>query len=413
LDYRIWQLNPWGYHLTNIIFHILTALAVYFLFARITMDSKVAFIGSILFVALPVHTEAVAYISGRADPIAAFLALISFLFYIEFLENKKGSSLKGLASFFFLVAAIWSKEIAAVTPFLFLLYEISFKKIKSITFMQRYRYFFLAALTAMCFFIRYLVLLPVVRPMPQPSAGIGHLIITSTTVFASYIRLLFLPLDLHMERASPDTSLPMLFFSALVVIVFIFLIKRAYNKDKIVFFGLGWFCIGMLPILGIFPLNAPMAEHWLYIPSIGFILAMTQLCVSSFKDGVISKPVYRIIAMTILICILAFYSYTTIVKNSDWKDAITLYNQTIKYNPNSARLYYNLANEYRLLEQWDKAESSYKMAVHLMPNYTEAHIDLGNVYCVKGNIKDARKEYETALSYEPDNEAARFNLEHL
>ena len=48
-----------------------------------------------------------------------------------------------------------------------------------------------------------------------------------------------------------------------------------------------------------------------------------------------------------------------------------------------------------------------------MPNYTEAHIDLGNIYCVKGNIKDARKEYETALSYEPDNEAARFNLDHL
>ena len=56
---------------------------------------------------------------------------------------------------------------------------------------------------------------------------------------------------------------------------------------------------------------------------------------------------------------------------------------------------------------------SYKMAIHLMPNYTEAHIDLGNVYCVKGNIKDARKEYETALGYEPDNEAARFNLDHL
>ena len=146
LDYRIWQLNPWGYHLTNIIFHVLTALAVYFLLMRITMDSKVAFISGLLFVALPVHTEAVAYISGRADPIAAFLALISFLFYIGFLENKKGSALKGFASFFFLVAAIWSKEIAAVTPFLFFLYEISFRKhknIKSITSMQRYRYFFL------------------------------------------------------------------------------------------------------------------------------------------------------------------------------------------------------------------------------------------------------------------------------
>ena len=74
--------------------------------------------------------------------------------------------------------------------------------------------------------------------MPEPSTGIGHLIIASITVFASYIRLLFLPLDLHME-GSPYTSLPMLFLSALVVIAFVFLIKRAYNKDKIVFFGLG------------------------------------------------------------------------------------------------------------------------------------------------------------------------------
>jgi hypothetical protein len=216
-----------------------------------------------------------------------------------------------------------------------------------------------------------------------------------------------------MERSSSDASSPMLFFSTLVVIIFIFLIKRAYKKDKVVFFGLGWFCIGILPVLGIFPLNAPMAEHWLYIPSIGFILAITQAFVSSCKDGVISKPVYRIIAITTLICILAFYSYSTIVRNSDWKDAITLYSQTIKYNPNSARLYYNLANEYRLLEQWDKAEMSYKMAIHLQPNYTEAHIDLGNVYSVKGNIEDARKEYETALELEPDDAAARYNLNHL
>ena len=94
------------------------------------MDSKVAFITGLLFVALPVHTEAVAYIlPDGPDTMAAFLALISFLFYIGFLENKKGSALKGLASFVsLLVAAIWSKEIAAVTPFLFFLYEISFRK---------------------------------------------------------------------------------------------------------------------------------------------------------------------------------------------------------------------------------------------------------------------------------------------
>lgn len=279
--------------------------------------------------------------------------------------------------------------------------------------MQRYRYFFLAALTAMCFFIRHLVILPVLRPAPQPLAGMGHWIIISVTVFASYIRLLFLPLDLHMERSSPDTSLLMLFFSALVVVIFIFLIKKAYNKDKVIFFGLGWFCISILPVLGIFSLNAPMAEHWLYIPSIGLILAITQALVSSFRDGVISKPVYRIIAIPILICVLVFYSYSTIVRNFDWKDAITLYSQTIKYNPNSARLYYNLANEYRLLEQWNKAEIFYKMAIRLQPSYTEAHIDLGNVYCVKGNIEDARKEYETALKLEPNDAAARYNLDHL
>src|SRR3990170_1688363 len=83
IDYWIWGLNPFGFHLTNILAHTFTGIVLYFILLRILRQQSVAFLASILFLAHPIHTEAVAWVSGRADMIFTLFYLLSILFYIR------------------------------------------------------------------------------------------------------------------------------------------------------------------------------------------------------------------------------------------------------------------------------------------------------------------------------------------
>ena len=71
LDYKLWKFDPKGYHLSNVILHIATALSVFFLVKQITANTFVALITSLLFTIHPINVESVAYISSRGDLLAA------------------------------------------------------------------------------------------------------------------------------------------------------------------------------------------------------------------------------------------------------------------------------------------------------------------------------------------------------
>lgn len=71
-DYSLWHLNAKGYHLTNIALHILVSLSLFWLINVLCGNTLISFLASMFFVAHPAHTEAITYISGRADSLSAF-----------------------------------------------------------------------------------------------------------------------------------------------------------------------------------------------------------------------------------------------------------------------------------------------------------------------------------------------------
>jgi len=417
-DYQLWKLNPFGYHLTNLLFHILSTWALYFLAFRLTLNRIVAFASGLIFVVHPVHTEAVTYISGRAEPITVLFVLLSILFFINSLKERS-PAVNGLLTLFFLALALLSKEMAIITPFLFLLYEITFKPLqgrKILSFFQRYRYFLITGVLCAYLLARHFVVRSIPRPLPPPFPGIALVIAGGLNNIASYIRLLFFPLGLHMSRT--ETAIPghtgvFLLVALFCVIIFAFFLKRFYLKDKVVFFGLAWFALGILPVSGIFSLNAAMAEHWLYLPSIGFILAISRIVVVSLKSGIFSRRWFKLVLSTIFISIVCSFGYLTVKRNLDWRDPIIFYEKTIKYDPTNSRLYFNLGNEYRLRNDWKEAEAAYKESARLNPDFGPAHNNLGNIYQIKGDKQSAIREYEAAITCDPNLASARDNLRRL
>ena len=125
LDYSIWKLNPFGYHLTDLILHILVSVFVFFLILFLTNGKEViAWVGAIIFTTHPILVESVPAVARRHDIIAALFLLLSLLLFLKCLSRVSVSHKKGflLLSIFFYALAFGAKEIAIILPFLIFIY---------------------------------------------------------------------------------------------------------------------------------------------------------------------------------------------------------------------------------------------------------------------------------------------------
>ena len=130
LDYKIWGLNPFGYHLTNFGFHLANSFlvgSIAFLFSlNLRLDLKlkrfIPYFAGFIFLLLPSHSEAVSWISARTDVIATFFALLSFCTYLNF--RHFGKPIKLWISLIAFLAALLCKESIVSFPGLIIAYEL-------------------------------------------------------------------------------------------------------------------------------------------------------------------------------------------------------------------------------------------------------------------------------------------------
>ena len=201
-DYSLFKLKPLGYHLTNILLHLINGILVFLLINMISKNLAVSTISSLLFVIHPIQTEAVTYISGRADPLSCLFMLLSLFLFIKYNTLKK--RITYLGSIFCFILSLLSKEITIVFPLLLILYDYYFLNEKDKTsflnkIKTRYLSFFLVV-------VIYTILRLTILNFPAEEAATLKAVnpcfrlLTAAKVFFVYLKLLFVPLGLHMER---------------------------------------------------------------------------------------------------------------------------------------------------------------------------------------------------------------------
>lgn len=408
LDYKSWGLEPFGYHLTNVLIHLVNAVLVFNIILLVFRRKSLAFLTAVFFVLHPVQTEAVTYISGRADPLSAFFCLVSLMFFIERSlpgggHHRFGRSYYALSTVFFIFGLL-TKESAAFLPFIFILYEACFRKFR---FSDLFKYIPFAAVLCVYAFVRHMALLNVKDvSMVGDFAPLFNRLLTIPPVIVTYIRLLFFPAGLHMERSDflfdPVASFldPRFISSSLFLIAFgiaIWLIRR---RSSPVLFGFTWFILSLLPVLNIRPINAFSAEHWLYFPSIGFFLGAS----AAFLGALNFKPLKPYI-VCFLIVICAILGALTVKQNYVWRSSVILYKYTLRFSPQSARVHANLGVAYFNLRLYKEAEAEYLEAIRLDPfsRYTFFHyLNLGVLYGAMGQEGKALSAYEKAIAITPD-----------
>lgn len=398
-DHSLWKLDARGYHLTNILLHLSAALALYW-FINVLFNSQIlALFSSLLFIAHPVHVEAVSYISGRADPLVTIFILISFVFYLKFLQAKrKADWVVALLSFIF---ALLSREIALIFPVLVILYHYAFKKKFEIK-----QFWPLLGIAGIYIALRLIFMNTVLYDIPVETTFIQRLP-GFLVAITNYTRILFWPSNLHMEYGNILFSFlaPKAIAGFGIILLLLICALRSKDSNRLVFFSIFWFILALLPVSNLYPINSYMAEHWLYLPSIGFFIILGKLFTSMYE-----KDKFRFIALGLLICLVSIYSCLTIKQNSYWRSESSFYKRTLKYAPWSSRAHNNLGLFYSKSGNKNEALKEYFKAIEFNPGFAYAYRNLGDVYCDIGNSAQGIKMYLKAIQINPRYAEAYNNI---
>jgi len=429
LDYAIWKLAPFGYHLTNVILHLLNCLLLYFLVFFVLKNKRTALFAALLFSVHPTKVEAVVNVGYRADVLSAFFALLSFLCFIRYRDhlNFKRNLLFVLSNIFLLLG-LFTKESVIVLPVIFVLYDAYFEKDRARSFMAKARSTYLGygLITVFYLFIYWVV-------FRNNTLGQGHLM--GGTLFSHCVSMgrIFLQYMINFINPASVDILPPKYFppfnsysvisfpvSILLFVSMIFLSIKMYKKFKPASFFLLWFIISLAPISNIIPIPNPMAHRFLYLPSVGLIIVL-----SIILDRVLSNPAHfknlpdlgKIIKVGIVALCITF----TIALNSNWKNNYMIGAMLVENYPEHAQGYLILGSEYVrgglfvhakvLLDRalalgmedprlyhylgicsWNDEDASityFLDSINKFPGYTISYIGAGRILLFKGDYKGA------------------------
>jgi tetratricopeptide (TPR) repeat protein len=415
IDYHFSGLNPFSYHISNIVYHIINVFLIYLITHFVLKNRVAAFITALLFAVHPVHTESVTYISGRRDILFTLFYLTGFYSFLKYRKTQRFYFI--LFSMAAYLLSIGSKEMGVTLPAIFLVYDLingldqrekgpgsnpvkeSIKTFKKLW--AQHKYFYSPFLTGALFFTFYKVFIN--SPSHQKGYYGDSLLTTFLTVvkiIPHYLKLLVFPITLiadYSYDAFPLVSSPFnwsFLASATFLILLLLIIVRMVTRKKWIAFGGIWFFITLLPVCHIIPHHELLAERYLYLPSYGFCLIIALLFTSLLEN-----KRYLPLILPAFIAIIVLFSLRIIDRNKDWKDGMALWSKTVSTVPRCARAQSNLGVEYIKEGKHTEAMSHFQSALKINPAYAEAHNNTGLVYKEQGMYDDALNSFWSAIKF--------------
>lgn len=423
------NIKPLAFHITNMLWHIAAALLFFALLTRFEAPRFVRVCVPLVYVLHPLHTEAVAYISGRADMMSAAFMYAGLWLAVCGAASAGRRAACWIGGALCFCAALLSKESSFIYPILLALVLFFLPKPEDEAprpvdagFRRAVPLGVAVVLMGIYAGLRMTVL-KFAESAGGPSSSFGQRLIEAGQAFAFYIRVLFLPFGLHMEQTLAGTSQ----WSAVAGFVLLglcvaILIMAIRGRQRRIALGMAWFLVAWFPISGIFPLNAPMAEHWMYVPMAGFWWAAAELAWLGCRQ----RPAWQPLAIAAACVLCLFFLSLTVQRNQDWHDNDRLFRATLAENPNTERVHFNLAVTYgditgnlagarrhyeALLQRYEakkraQARPGEDVRRVMLPEEIEAQLSLGQVLVRQGDYL-AAMEHLTPVAGLMKNEAFR------
>ncbi len=393
LNCRIFGLSPRAFHLGNLLLQILNTILLFILLRR-SYGVEPAFTAAALFAILPVHSEAVAYISGRSELLVLFFMLLSW----KALDPQKPRLAWGLASFAF---ALLSKEQAILFPIFLAAADACLYRVPFHLPPRRRVYFGLAGVAGLYLLLRQAVLGHGLQAGRDYFSGAGYLtrlLTMSRFYFEHYLVPMVTGLRIQFDYArplipdsTPADAAAWLCLACWTALLAYSLCRAWKTRSRTAF----WFLTAVLFLLPtgnlILKLDTLGADRFLYTSSVSFCV-LAALAVSRLR------PLFR---RTAVCAVLAWYSFISVKLNPVWAFQESFCKAALAGNPYSAKSIAQLGYELWHKGELEPAIRQYDRALRLAPDLTTAYYNLGSIYMEKGDLERAKLNFQKALQYDP------------
>lgn len=396
-------IKPEPFHFSSILLHSLCGLLIYLIFLRLlypAVSLPIIFLTALVWASLPIHNEEIAGVTGLGSPSYLFWMLAGILAFLYFESgNKTRWYFVSVASF---VLSLFSKESAIVFPGLLLGMHIAYAQAGALKRIKLKQLLILHApfwIIALIYISLRLTLLNFENTLNfYNSANIftqnfSFRAYTFLTILGRGLAVIFLPIGLHPEKSWPVFTgffNPQVFLSFLALTLLLALAVTLRKKNPLFAFGIFWFFFSYLPMSNlVVMINALALDHWFYVPSVGILLALASL---------LRKKAAQKVACLFLAAGVIIFSIITISRNQYWRDTETLSRFILRYEPDSAKTWNNLAIALAQDRRYPEAIEGYSKAMALEDTYPQSHHNLANAYVNLGQYSLAEEEYLKAIA---------------
>ncbi|MFT3868518.1 MAG: tetratricopeptide repeat protein [Nibricoccus sp.] len=413
LNYALTGLSLPGLHLTNILIHTLAALTLFGVLRRTlklpalrekfsNSADLFAWFATALWALHPLQTESVTYLSQRAESLVGLfylLALYSFIRANEVLASRRWL----LLTWFVCLAGVSAKEVMVTFPVVALLYERIFLRGSFRECWQHNSRLYLA-LGSTWLLLAWLVFSGSARGNTVGFAGNvtwwGYLC-TQGYAIVRYLVLAVFPSSLSFDYGPlvVKNSAVVALCGALVLALLTATGIAFKRRPALGFFG-AWFFLILAPTSSVVPvITQTVAEHRLYLPLAALTTGVTLLL----------WHCPRKIQFAALGTLVLSSGFITFQRNSTYRSATSLWEDTVAKRPENPRALNNLGLLYVKQKQYDEGIRTLRKVLTLDPGTTETNYNLGYALTRLGRDEEALKYYQAALTAKADNLDALVN----
>ena len=410
-DYYLWGLSARGFHLTNLLLHAVNSCLFFVFFSRLFRGARWVFFAALLFVVHPVMTEAVNAIGFREELLTTFFTFSGLALFLKASRMPDGAAAWLCLGFSVLAfaAGLLSKENMLIYPALLGLVYVQLADGKPEAPRRRELVFAAGLLLVLVIygFIRFYWLSGKESGVIL-SDDLWLRLTTGISIIGYDLKLFLFPFPLSPDYTFPPSRGGELIRAGATFLILVGICRMVW-KCKTLRFGWLWFLLALIPTLNIYPIANPLAERYLYLPSIGmyvvFAAGLGRYVGPDVFFALRSKYVTGL-KIFILICFAAL----TYDRNSDWKNLDTLWEKAYRVAPRSHKVLNSLGMIYSGRGDYAAAIRALKESLKIDPSNSRAYSNLGLVYHKMGRNTQAVEILTRGLALAPANVYILINL---
>jgi hypothetical protein len=387
--------QPGAFHFIGLLLHWINGVLLFELLRRLGMRSMFAALASLIWLGMPINSEAVVWVSGQSYPLCMMFILSALLLGLRFVRSGGWGSLVA-----FTIAALLADFSHEEGLLLVVFVALGYVLLNEKRPWHRWGPLAGAALFAAAsyFACRWAV---------GTRAGKGpHHFWNVAEVFWRYLQLVVLPVHMSVERSTsvPGTALTsgaILAWATLIVLIAGAVLLR--RRVPTLTAGVAVVLISLLPYYGLVYIYQGMGERYVYYASMGFAVGLTGAVA-------VVRPAARQIVFMCLVIWIGWGAWRLEGRVEDWQSALALYGHSLDATPNSALTNLNYGAALYLAGRQAEAEKAYMRVLELAPKNAQAYVDLEALYIQEERLDEAIAMYKQAIAVDPDDVNAYFDM---